>query len=220
MLISAKAGWVLIVAAPVVAGILLVTDRGTTASPDPSTDPSDTGAIAFSGSTPSPSDAPTRKLRHKGRLPTRLLIPLLDVDAPVLPIQVTDGQLVPPSDPQELGWWSEGARVGASEGSAVVTGHTVHTGGGVFDDLGDLMKGDRVTVVSKAKKLQYLVTSVRYLDKQRLAEQAGRLFNPSGPSRLILVTCDQWDGAEYDGNTIVTAKLVTTASGRAPESFF
>jgi len=206
--ISAKAGWVLIVAAPVVVGIMLMTDRGTATSEDPSTQPAELSAIEFSGA-PSPSSTPPlEEGAHKGRLPTRMTIPLLEVDAPIVPIQVTDGQLVPPDDPQQVGWWSEGARVGASSGSAVLTGHTVHTGGGVFDELGDLMKGDRITVISHAKQLRYVVTSVRYLDKERLAEQAGKLFDPTGPARLVVVTCDQWDGAQYDGNTIVTAKLV------------
>jgi LPXTG-site transpeptidase (sortase) family protein len=205
--ISAKAGWVLIVAAPVVAGIMLVTDRGTATSTEPSTQPTDSGAIAFETPTTAPTQPSYTEGKHKGRLPTRLLVPVLDIDATVLPIQVTGGELVPPSDPQEVGWWSEGARTGASVGSAVLTAHTVHTGGGVFDDLKDLMKGDRVTVVSHAKKLRYVVTSVRYLDKQRLADQAAKLFDPTGPARLVLVTCDQWDGAEFNGNTIVTAKL-------------
>jgi len=206
--ISAKAGWVLIVAAPVVVGIMLMTDRGTATSPDPSTQTTDSGAISFEGPTTPPTPTSYSEGKHKGRLPTRLRIPVLDIDATVLPIQVTEGELVPPSDPQEVGWWSEGARTGASVGSAVLTAHTVHTGGGVFDDLSSLMKGDQVTVVSHAKQLRYVVTSVRYLDKQRLADQAAKLFDPTGPARLVLVTCDQWDGAEYNGNTIVTARLV------------
>ena len=40
--------------------------------------------------------------------PTRLLVPSLGVDAPVVGAVVSDGTLWPPDDPQMLGWWTQG----------------------------------------------------------------------------------------------------------------
>lgn len=40
------------------------------------------------------------------RDPDRLRIPALGVDAPVLAVEAPDRVLVPPRDPQRLGWWS------------------------------------------------------------------------------------------------------------------
>ncbi|MDX6262050.1 MAG: hypothetical protein QOH84_3738, partial [Kribbellaceae bacterium] len=61
--------------------------------------------------------------------PTRILLPQLELSARVLPIAAEDGVLTPPPNPRVAGWWSGGARPGAKIGSAVITAHTVHTGG-------------------------------------------------------------------------------------------
>jgi hypothetical protein len=50
-----------------------------------------------------------------------------------------------------------------------------------------------------------------------LASQSEALFAQEGPSRLVLVTCAGWDGAQYHGNTVVIARPLVTADrvGRA-----
>ncbi|HEU4512288.1 MAG TPA: class F sortase, partial [Nocardioidaceae bacterium] len=68
-------------------------------------------------------------------VPRRVVVPRLGVDAPVVGIDAPGGVLLPPDDPQVLGWWRSGAKPGARYGSALVTGHTVSSGGGAFDDL-------------------------------------------------------------------------------------
>ena len=79
------------------------------------------------------------------------MVPALGVRAPVVEIGVgSDGVLVPPDDPRTLGWWAAGAGPGAAYGSALVTGHTVSTGGGAFDDLERLAAGDPVRVRTDA----------------------------------------------------------------------
>ncbi len=143
--------------------------------------------------------------------PLRLEIPDLDVDAEVLPILAPGGVLTPPSDPQELGWWADGARPGDRRGSALVTGHTVSTGGGALDELEDLDEGDRILVHSARKESDYSVESVQTLDKGDLADQAELLFSQAVPGRLVVVTCEDWNGVEYLSNVVVTA---TPAAGR------
>jgi LPXTG-site transpeptidase (sortase) family protein len=138
--------------------------------------------------------------------PTRLVVPRLRVDAPVVPAVVTDGTLWPPDDPRTLGWWAEGAKPGAVRGGALITGHTVHSGGGAFDDLETLRKGDAVRVRTAAGLIEYAVTGVTIYRKAGLAKDAERVFSQSVPGRLVLITCEDWNGEGYDSNAIVFAE--------------
>lgn len=144
--------------------------------------------------------------RWRPGAPVRVRIPALDVDAPVVPIGTRDDTLVPPSDPTRLGWWSAGARPGAAEGSALVTGHTVHTGGGALDDLETLRRGDTVVVRTRRDTLRYAVTTVEVFSKGSVADHAERLFSQDVPGRLVLVTCEDWDGSRYLSNVVVIAE--------------
>jgi len=145
--------------------------------------------------------------------PDRVIVPTLDVDAPVLPIKAPDRTLVPPADPQVLGWWADGAQPGAATGSALVVGHTVHTGGGALDDLETLDEGDQVLVRSTRTQdgegslhtMEYVVETVRVYRKGRLAERAAELFSQEVDGRLVLLTCEDWDGTRYLSNVVVTA---------------
>ena len=138
--------------------------------------------------------------------PRLVELPSLGVRARVSPIHVHGGALTPPPDPREVGWWSGGSRPGASEGAAVITGHTVHTGGGSFDDLETLSRGDRVVVGSADDEVAYRVASVEVMGKAELARRSASLFSRSGPGRLVLVTCEDWDGTGYRSNVVVTAR--------------
>lgn len=152
----------------------------------------------------SPSSAQVAASR--GRTPVAVSVPALGVDASVSAIQLEGGALTPPADPQRVGWWSEGARPGASTGSAVLTGHTVHTGGGAFDDLEVLVPGDEVVVRTGRGPLAYDVVSVSVLGRGELARRSADIFDQSGPARLILITCEDWDGTAYLSNVVVTAR--------------
>jgi LPXTG-site transpeptidase (sortase) family protein len=138
-------------------------------------------------------------------MPTRVVIPALGVDAPVRPIRAPGGVLIPPSDPQELGWWADGAEPGATRGSALVTGHTVHTGGGALDDLETLQVGDLVKVHTSHGWVRYAVRDTEVYDKGNVARHAQRLFSQEAPGRLVLITCEDWDGERYLSNVVVTA---------------
>ena len=108
-----------------------------------------------------------------------------------------------------MGWWSGGSRPGAGTGAAVITGHTVHTGGGAFDDLEELATGDRVLVLSDGTTVAYDVATVEVLSRAELARESTALFARSGPGRLVLITCEDWDGTAYRSNVVVTARPVT-----------
>ena len=140
--------------------------------------------------------------------PTRLVVPELGIDAPVVGIGVVDGVLLPPADPQTLGWWADGAVPGAVRGGALITGHTVHTGGGAMDHLETLRTGDAVRVRTVRGTIDYTVTGVTIYRKGRLARDAERVFSQSVPGRLVLITCEDWNGSGYDSNAIVFAERV------------
>jgi sortase family protein len=146
----------------------------------------------------------TRARRVPGA-PRRVVIPALHVDAPVVAVRAPGGTLVPPSDPQQLGWWAGGAEPGARTGSALVTGHTVHTGGGALDDLETLRRGDRVAVRTDRGRIRYVVRRVAVYSKGSVARHAERLFSQDVPGRLVLVTCEDWDGSQYLSNVVVIA---------------
>lgn len=137
--------------------------------------------------------------------PVRVLVPRLGVSAQVLAIRARGSTLIPPADPLLVGWWSDGARPGAARGSAVITGHTVHTGGGAFDHLEQLRAGDAVSVQTGRSTISYAVTSVTTYRKKALAAKAAQVLSQSVPGRLVLVTCDDWDGTTYLSNAVVIA---------------
>ena len=135
-------------------------------------------------------------------------MPSLAVDAPVIPITAPGGVLLPPGDPQTLGWWRDGAQPGAAYGGALITGHTVHTGGGAFDDLETMREGQSVRVRTSRGLLEYAVSSVTVYRKSTLARDAGRIFSQTVPGRLVLITCEDWNGSGYDSNAVVVADPV------------
>lgn len=94
-------------------------------------------------------------------------------------------------------------------GAAVLTGHTVHTGGGAFDDLERLAAGDDVVVRTARGRITYVVDSVRVLGRDQLARQSAKIFDQSGAARLVLITCEDWDGTAYRSNVVVTARPST-----------
>lgn len=145
---------------------------------------------------------PSRRTYVTG-VPVSLRIPRLDVATAVVAVNADAGVLSPPADPTLVGWWAGGARPGTPDGAVVMTGHTVRSGDGVFDDLAVLEPGDLVQVTTPRGTLTYFVVAVRDLSKAQLASAARDLFAASGRSRVVLVTCTDWDDGEYLGNTVV-----------------
>lgn len=150
---------------------------------------------------------PTRTAARAAGVPLSLVVPRLGVDAPVIKIKIEKGVLIPPSDPTVVGWWAKGSRPGAAWGGALLTGHTMHLGGGVFDDLEKLKTRDDVRVRTPNGVLRYTVTGVTIYRKASLAKDAKRVFSQTVPGRLVLVTCEDWNGYIYLSNTVVFADL-------------
>ncbi|MEU4391934.1 sortase [Kribbella sp. NPDC023855] len=170
----------------------------------PARTPTKPGQSATTSTTTTPPAS-----RAKPGTPVRVSVPSLGVSARVLGIRARGGALIPPSNPRLVGWWSDGARPGAAKGSAIITGHTVHNGGGAFDDLEELRTGDAVTVTTGKGTIKYSVVGVAVYRKGALAKQAARLFDQGVAGRLVLVTCEDWDGTKYLSNAVVIAQPVS-----------
>lgn len=139
--------------------------------------------------------------------PVRLALPSLGVKAEVFPIGA-DGSLtlVPPADFTTVGWWSPGPEPGDGQGTTILAGHTVHTGGGALDNLGAMEIGDFVRLDRPTQDVRYRVTSVTTYLKGTLARHAGQIFDQTGPERVALVTCGDWNGEMYLSNVVVIAE--------------
>ncbi len=167
------------------------------------------GLVLPSGNEPPPQPA---KALIKGPTGDVLVIPALKVKAPLVSVAMSRlAVLTPPRNPRQVGYWDRSARPGSTSGQTLITGHTVHTGGGALDKLGDLRAGQKVTVYRKQDGAQttapYRITAVRTYSKNLLAKDAKQLFGQSGGNgRLVLVTCTGWDGREYHGNVVVFAR--------------
>lgn len=175
--------------------------------------------------TPSPAQAPVRaETRDEGRRtptvasqpeqpPSRLVVPTVDLDVPVVPIEMdASGVLTPPADVDTVGWWQRSATPGAGDGQTLITGHSVREGDGAMDRLGELGRGDRVRVRTGGGTTDYRAISTQVLSRAEIAEQAQDLFGQQrGDGRLVLVTCTDWDGEVYLSNIVVVAERVRTA---------
>jgi LPXTG-site transpeptidase (sortase) family protein len=135
-----------------------------------------------------------------------LRIPTIEVSAPVVSIKSNaDRVLIPPRDPTVVGWWSDGVAPGSPTGTAVLVGHTVSSGGGVFDEVGSLSSGDTIEIEGSGETLTYQVRSVDVLSKDELARHAEEIFNQSVPGRLVIITCEDWDGSSWRSNIVTVA---------------
>ncbi len=142
----------------------------------------------------------------------RLYVPAIGIDAPIVPIPLKPGGVLdPPSAVSDVGWWDDSAQPGDEAGQTVLTGHTVHTGGGVMDDLDELTEGERVRVTDSSGYVDYEITEVVTWSKGELFDQAVDAFGQDRHhGRLVLVTCEDWVGpGTYASNVLAFATPVT-----------
>lgn len=142
-------------------------------------------------------------------IPTVTRIPTLGLTVPTMSIVEQGAVLDPPADPQRAGWWAGGALPGAETGSVVITAHKLHGGGGAFDTLAKVKRGALVTIGTEAGVQNYEVVSVSNYDRAEFAERAGDFFRTDGKHRLVLITCYDWNGTDWNGNTVVIARSNT-----------
>ena len=139
--------------------------------------------VVVAGS-PSPQAGPAR--------PLRLMIPAINVDAPVEAVGILpsgDLDTAGGSPWVDVGWYDQGS-VPGQPGSAVIDGHVNRPGGApaVFWNLDKLRRGNLVEVVDASDHtLRFQVTDVEYYTPQNAPLQT--IFGNGGGSYLNLITC-------------------------------
>jgi len=123
-------------------------------------------------------------------LPIQLKIPAIKVDATVSSVGLTsDGSVGVPQGPNDVAWFDLGPRPG-SEGSSVIDGHSGWKDGipAVFDNLGKLKKGDKLSIEDdKGKTINFVVRALRTYSPN---DNATIVFNSNdGKAHLNLITC-------------------------------
>lgn len=141
--------------------------------------------------------------------PARLKVPAVGIDAKVEAVGTrADGTMATPGNFTDTAWYKDGGTPGG-QGNAVFAGHVNNalTTAGVFGHLNQVHLGDFVTVADKdGHTLVYRVTAI----DQYPADEApaASIFAATGPSQLILITCDgEWVPAQktFDKRLVITA---------------
>lgn len=152
----------------------------------------------------------TNPLQH----PERFVIPALDIDAHVQEVGINaEGEMAVPSNFTDVGWYRYGVVPGGT-GSSVIAGHVDNGLGlaGVFKRLEEIETGDEVIVTrADGVELTFIVTGMRTYRYDAVPTEI--IFNPSGSSRLNLITCGgSWikSAKTYDERLVVFTKLVGT----------
>ena len=143
---------------------------------------------------------------------SRVSIPAIRVDAPMLPVGLdSDGWVgaPPPEDPNLAGWFTGGVTPG-EKGTAVVVGHVDNSlGPAVFYGLGALKKGNRVEVARQdGKTAVFEIYGIEVFAKDDFP--GDRVYASKGAPELRVITCgggfSKANG--YDGNVVAFARLV------------
>lgn len=130
----------------------------------------------------------SQAIHAQGEIPARLRIGAIGVDAPILAVGVAGGTTEVPADVDDVGWYRYGGRPGGA-GSTLLLAHVSSgtQGPGAFFRLRDLMPGDDVRVEMRdGSSSAFRVIARRMYAKEALPD---RLFRPTGPAMLALVTC-------------------------------
>lgn len=161
---------------------------------------------------PPPSDAP----------PARLVIPRIEVDAPVRPqVMQADGLMPDPGGPEVVAIYDMSTYHPGQEhrlgfgGNALLSGHLDYRdyGPAVFWNLRKLQPGDEVRVILEdGTAYRYAVT---WNDSWAVDEVPwDRVFEINGRDAVTLITCDgTWNGEEYSARRAVRAERIR---GEAP----
>lgn len=156
-----------------------------------------------------PRRTPAPPKEHVAR-PVRVIIPSIDVDAPVGPVGLNaDGSMEVPEF-GDAAWYTGGPRPGRP-GPAVVVAHVdSYEGPDVFYRLSELKAGDRVIVrAADGQRRAWRVVSSEQTPKDELPTE--RIWNVTRQPVLRLVTCggnfDEATG-HYLDNVIVYAEPV------------
>lgn len=170
-----------------------------TPRPRPTTNLSPTPLQPTSTPAPSPTaNSPAPNVRPAPAVPTRLIIPAINLDAPVIAVGWSNaeinGQQVSEWDVptwRAAGWLKTSALLGMP-GNTVLEGHQ-DIDGRVFEELENLKEGDTIQVLTESFARTYVIalkTIVPERDQPlEVRRENARWIGPSNDERITLVTC-------------------------------
>ena len=137
---------------------------------------------------------------------TRLLIPKLNLDAPVVVSPIKDQTWQVDHLGQKVGHL-EGTAAPGSNSNVVFAGHVTLAQGvyGPFAGLAQLSPGDTITVYQGDKKFNYVVDDYEIVDRTAI-----EVTYPSSRGQLTLITCNNWNSetGQYEQRLIVKSHLI------------
>ncbi|MEY9843683.1 class F sortase [Streptacidiphilus sp. MAP5-3] len=206
---SQRIGWTLVAASAVLGGVMLAAAAPGSSPPPP---PSAADALpSGSASGAAAEDAALGFPDMADSVPTRIRIPEIAVDAPLMPL-TTDptGQslAVPPDDNRNLaGWDSQGVTPG-SIGTAVIVGHVdSKTGPAVFYGLSVLHKGEVIDVLRADRHTaEFTIDGINVYAKSAFPSS---VYDNTLRPELRLITCggSYSSAGGYNANVVVFAHL-------------
>jgi LPXTG-site transpeptidase (sortase) family protein len=152
-----------------------------------------------------------------GEAPVRLVIPSIDLDAPVIPaemavVTIKGKEFIQWQAPDQLaaGWHIDSALLGKS-GNTVINGHH-NQFGEVFLRLVNLQVGDIIEIHSETRPYRYVVTNTMIFPEKHASLnerlENARWISSSGDERVTLITC--WPYATNTHRLIVVASPIPT----------
>ncbi len=165
--------------------------------------------------------SPAAHASREPAAPTRLHIPKLSLDAPIVPVDRStvwvEGRQVwvwDVPDGGAVGWHAGSARLGEI-GNTVLNGHNT-TGGEVFRDLYRLEAGDTLTIYSELEGYRYAVSKSLVLPEAGqpwdLRLQNASFIEPAPDERVTLVTCHPYGSLR---NRLI---VIAFPTGTAPDA--
>jgi sortase A len=175
-------------------------------------------------STAEPSPTPSPEGEFAPDVPSRIVIPAIDLDAPVVTvgwsiITQSDGQQVSMWDVpnrRAAGWLKTSALAGAT-GNTVLDGHH-NIAGEVFRDLVNLEAGDAIQVWVGERTRTYVVSLLKILPERGqpldVRMENAKWIQPTNDERLTLVTC--WPYTNNTHRLVVVALPAEAAANQVP----
>ncbi|HEU0072855.1 MAG TPA: class F sortase [Dehalococcoidia bacterium] len=159
---------------------------------------------------PTPTPTPQGDPRLAALDINRLVIPGINVDAPIVVLGVLpDGTMASPDGPEEVAWYTFSAKPGQI-GNVVLSGHLdyIDYGAAVFWDLNTLRPGDELhLILEDDTEVTYVVESVREYDEATAPVQD--IVGPTANESITLITCS---GSFDPSNLHYNRRLVVRGS--------
>ncbi|MEV6314357.1 class F sortase [Streptomyces sp. NPDC051776] len=207
-----RSPWGLIILALLI-GVALIRN-GVAQESGPPQPTSESAADTRTASSPAPARSAPKKPVPEAlgtSLPSRVAIPAIRVDAPLMQVGLDPEGWVasPPATEKNLAGWYKDSVTPGENGTAVIVGHVDNKAGPVvFYNLGALKKGHTVEVNRQdGRTAVFEIYGIEVFDKQQFP--AGRVYGDTGRPELRVITCGGGfsKAKGYAGNVVVFARM-------------